>query len=357
MELTVTLREPPPSNRITKVDVQLNAKDSAEQVAAILVQTAARPAALVSNLRSEQTFGILKKLAGRHIAARPMSLQEGARSDFADCELVLIIPDVGSHAEIDAVVAAAKRAEVEHRIISRKSSAWDEELCEQKSYQPMMQKLMHASDAVMMHQVQKLKENGHDARVLSLLTDGVKEYVFLAAAAKVLRVEMVAGERIDKLTDELQRAQKALAAARHDDEAARVLLGEAERDLATVRGELAATQEQCVEQEQQISSLHARIDECTSKHGPLVKSLSESCTTLLDEKKALEERVADLERAATSPSEVVRLPMSLTSNLHAQADDSALRKAVLAAVPAVESGLMDAGQALTRIADIAKVPS
>lgn len=310
---------------IRRTTVPVNNEKAFEQIAAMITVGNPLPAVVASNIRVEQVVGVIKKLTGRGISAKPMTLREAARSNFEGVKLVLIIPDVGGHGEVDAVIDAAKRANVEHRIISRKSSSWDADIVEPENYKRIVDSAAAAAESYVDKRVADLRENGDDARVLSWLTEGIREHTFVAAAARVKLVELKFDAELQKTREELGRAKTALDAARADDEAARALLTEAENDLRAAREEL-----NTLRADQKRDLLQA----------------AERFRTIIDERdKYLDER-------NNLAVEVEALKKTLAERQSAApvADQGALARAVAAALPAVRAGLLEPAEALERIA-------
>lgn len=317
--------ESTPGVVVARESVRLDSKLAVEQVAAMITAGNPLPAALVANIRTEQVVGVVKKLTGRGISATPMSLREGARSSFEGVKLVLIIAEVGSHNEIDAVVAAAKRAGVEHKFISRKSASWDEDLVETSNYKRIVDHAIDSAESYVEQRVADMRENGSDARVLSWLTEGVREYVFIAAAAKVKKARMEIATELRQYGDALDKAATALAAAKADDEAARSLLAEAEASLASAREELAAERSKHA---REMADAVEQYRLLIANHDKIYSDLSKEISTLK----------ADLAERATA---VPTAPA---------VDQGALGRAVAAALPAVRAGLLEPAEALERIA-------
>jgi len=89
-------------------------------------------AALVGRIHPEQMEQIKNRLFLRGVEVHDrdvLDLKEGAKRSFEGLDLVLILFEIGSHRELEAVAANAKAHGVKHYNISRKSARWPSELC------------------------------------------------------------------------------------------------------------------------------------------------------------------------------------------------------------------------------------
>jgi hypothetical protein len=346
---------------VSEVEMAVDRTDSHEKMAAVIASAPAHRAALVSDIRAEQLHGIVKKLFGRHIIATPMTLREGARSNFADSDLVLIIPDVGSHSDIDAVIAAAEAAGKKWKTISRKSSQWDLSVADPHTFTAAVSRSMLAADNVLSRVVDGMKADGEGARILSYLTEGVKEYVFLAGAAKAHVVEQRAEARIAALEDDLAGLRAQLDKARSDDEAAHALFAETESQLSDLRAKHDEVCRRLEEKEATARALMERVQQAEHEARCRGQERDEARALAEREARRFEQAIADLnaqivsERnahvaalAAAESRAPTSVPVSGTDQI---------RRVVEAALGAVEAGLLSHEEALSRIAAIARRPS
>ncbi len=357
--------------QVSEIELSVDNTDSHEKIAAVIATSPPMPAALVSDIRSEQILGIVKKLAGRHIEAHTMTLREGARSDFAGMEMVLIIPDVGSHSDIDAVIAAAEKAGKKWKTISRKSSQWDLSIADTSTFAPAVSRSLMAAEAVLDRAVNGMKADGNTARILTYLTEGVREYVFLAGAAKARIIE----EKYELLGDEIRRLQQAIEQAKCDDEAAHALFTETESQLAELRSKYDEVCRKLEEKEETARLLMERVQQaehearCRGQERDdaleLVEARTESARRF--EKAATElsdqivtERNAHIEKITALTAEHNRLLAAAEArapNSVPVSGTDPIRRVVEAALGAVEAGLLSHEEALSRIATIARRPS
>lgn len=89
-------------------------------------------AALVGRIHPEQMEQIRDRLFLRGVEVRErdvLDLKEGAKRSFEGLDLVLVLFEIGSHRELEAVAANARAYGVKHYNISRKSARWPSEIC------------------------------------------------------------------------------------------------------------------------------------------------------------------------------------------------------------------------------------